>query len=560
MPSFPTTGCELYFGDNVTRIPAYLFSNKTINHITIGSSVTSIGDRALYNNSSTYPVADIISKPTTPPTIASSTFHSNTKTSPVYVHSGSKSAYQAATGWSDFTNYKDLIEYTTPITFYNGEILNTGIIILTGSGSITIGNGSKIYCDNILGSTPENLIIKDGGRLIVYGSGIQATVEKGIEHATNWGTGTTYDADGWYFIASPVNGAAFPTGSVTNQDIYQLDWENNWWLNLQNDAHSSLLGAGFQRGTGYLYARRADNTISVAGEIQPLSGSNTATVTLAVSGWNLIGNPLTCNVTVDKDFSELTNASSVTNQEAGTAINPFQGIAVYGDADDVVTFTKAESQNAVAPSNNNSLQMTLSQTVTTRGSVSSKVVDNAIVKFNGNTSLPKFSMLEGKAKLYIPQGNEQFAIVSAEAHGEIPVNFKAHRDGQYTLTVNPEEVEMGYLHLIDNIAGKEVDLLANPSYTFNAKADDYESRFRLVFSANMVNADLNDDFAFFSNGQLVIANEGEAVLQVIDVTGRVVATESVNGTCSKAINAKAGVYVLRLINGTDVKTQKIIVK
>jgi hypothetical protein len=76
----------------------------------------------------------------------------------------------------------------------------------------------------------------------------------------------------------------------------------------------------------------------------------------------------------------------------------------------------------------------------------------------------------------------------------------------------------------------------------------------------MVNAEMGEDFAFISDGQLVIANEGEAILQVIDVTGRVVANENINGTCSKAINVKAGVYVLRLIQGTDVKTQKIVIR
>ena len=116
------------------------------------------------------------------------------------------------------------------------------------------------------------------------------------------------------------------------------------------------------------------------------------------------------------------------------------------------------------------------------------------------------------------------------------------------------------MHLIDNMTGANVDLLQTPSYSFEAKTMDYVSRFKLVFSANMANDNLSDDFAFFSNGQLIIANEGEASLQVIDVTGRVVATENINGTCSKTVNVKAGAYVLRLVNGNDVKTQKIVIK
>ena len=70
----------------------------------------------------------------------------------------------------------------------------------------------------------------------------------------------------------------------------------------------------------------------------------------------------------------------------------------------------------------------------------------------------------------------------------------------------------------------------------------------------------NETFAFISNGNWIIANEGEATLQVIDINGRIHSSESVNGSVSKAINVASGVYVLRLINGDDVKTQKIVVR
>ena len=56
-----------------------------------------------------------------------------------------------------------------------------------------------------------------------------------------------------------------------------------------------------------------------------------------------------------------------------------------------------------------------------------------------------------------------------------------------------------------------------------------------------------------------MSNEGEATLQVIDLNGRILSNETVNGSVSKAIYAAPGVYVLRLINGNDVKTQKIVV-
>jgi hypothetical protein len=112
------------------------------------------------------------------------------------------------------------------------------------------------------------------------------------------------------------------------------------------------------------------------------------------------------------------------------------------------------------------------------------------------------------------------------------------------------------------MTGDDIDLLLTPSYTFNAKTYDYESRFRLVFVANGEDGPSTGSasFAFFANGNLIISNEGRATLQVIDVNGRILSSEEINGSASKGINAPAGVYVLRLINGENVKTQKIVVR
>ncbi len=435
------------------------------------------------------------------------------------------------------------------------SIANQSATITPESNHVYVVNsGATLILDGDYSGTltnADNLIIEDGGELITHNA-VQATVKKNIEEATNWGTATTYDADAWYFIASPVNGAAFPTGTFDDQDIYQLDWANSTWLNLQNDTHSSLLAAGFQRGTGYLYASEAGNTLSVAGEIQPLSGDNDATVTLATTGWNLIGNPLTCKVTVNKAFSELNNGSSVTSKSAGSAINPYQGIAVYGDAGTTVTFTKAATQNAAAPSNTAALQMTLAKNVTSRGTASTKVVDNAVVNFNSESSLPKFTMLEGSAKLYFPMEDADYAIVSSDGHGSMPVNFKAKEMGRYTISVETEGIDMSYLHLIDRLTGEDINLLLDNEYSFIASNNDSEERFILSFTEKGYDAHGNEIFVYQSGNDLIVNGEGE--LQIFDVMGRMVKNTTINGV--EAIAMPQGVYIFRL-NGN---VQKIVVR
>jgi hypothetical protein len=96
------------------------------------------------------------------------------------------------------------------------------------------------------------------------------------------------------------------------------------------------------------------------------------------------------------------------------------------------------------------------------------------------------------------------------------------------------------------------------SYTFTAKTTDYESRFKLVFSTVCGDADGdNDSFAFISNGNIIV--NGTGTLQVIDVMGRVVrCTDVVRNVSTHGMTP--GVYVLRLVNGNDVKTQKMVVR
>ena len=116
------------------------------------------------------------------------------------------------------------------------------------------------------------------------------------------------------------------------------------------------------------------------------------------------------------------------------------------------------------------------------------------------------------------------------------------------------------------MTGADVDLLAlrqaqgPASYTFTARTTDYESRFKLVFVCGDANDDNGDSetFAFFRNGEIIV--NGEGTLQVIDVMGRVVVSVYGRTRCVPTSGMTAGVYVLRLINGENVKVQKIIVR
>ncbi len=111
------------------------------------------------------------------------------------------------------------------------------------------------------------------------------------------------------------------------------------------------------------------------------------------------------------------------------------------------------------------------------------------------------------------------------------------------------------------MTGDDIDLLATPSYTFEAKTTDYASRFRLVFNANKDNASTESEtFAYIQNGEIVItADAFDASLQVVDMMGRVVlSADAARHVSTNGI--PAGVYVLRLMDGDSVRIQKMVIR
>ena len=440
-------------------------------------------------------------------------------------------------------------------TASNITIDQTKVYLVQSNGKLTANN---LTCEDV-----NRLIIEDGGQLVTN-SAVSGTVKKEIKS-------TGSEGGGWNFIASPLVGSA-PFESVSNltstgYHLFRYDEPSHYWV-----VPGSTSYAGFSslaNGQGYLYDNTANtNILGFAGALQP-SGtevtlsdlSYTTTEGHRLSGWHLVGNPFPCKATIGQSYYTI-NGKALTSVEAGTAINPGQGVMVKVGADDDendVTFTRVSEASLSQP---HQIDMTVAQTVVDRDGSEATVEDNAIVSFNEGAELEKFVFSTDNAKLYIPQNNTDYAIAVSETQGEMPVNFKAAENGSYTINVMTENVELSYLHLIDNMTGADVDLLATPDYTFNASVTDYESRFRLVFICGDANDDNggDDNFAFFANGQLIVNNNGEATLQVVDMLGRIVSSQRISGSCSTQVNAATGVYMLRLINGNDVKVQKMVVR
>ena len=499
----------------------------------------------------------------------------------------------------------------------DGSSISGGTFYYNGGGDVTPVNcyytrvlgtpqGKQALTHEAVSAVGEPIATYNVSGISIYGNGMQYGSTFYYDPERNFlrtVEGHNNEDGGWVFIASPLAAESiapsevqnlFPSAGATSNDydLYRFnqsdpngnEWQN--WKATTSENHPDF--TELVNGQGYLYATKEDRTLVFAGEYT--AGTEPVEVPLVYdesaefAGWNLVGNPFAVPATVNMNYYKM--------NDDGTAIEPVNitqphdpiavgtGIMVQANgANESVTFGNPTR----TADNHGGLRVALHS--------GAEVIDNAIVSFNEGSKLGKFYFGEQDANIYIQQGSEEYAIVSVgrdvarNVSTEIPVNFNAKENGTYTLTVNPDNVELAYLHLIDNMTGADVDLLAvkvpelvegptindgvstgsTTSYTFEAKTTDYESRFKLVFSA-IEDDDGDDDapFAFVSNGEIIIndADAGNATLQVIDVTGRVVRAVGLSqcGSRTTTTGMAPGVYVLRLINGDDVRTQKIVIE
>ena len=362
---------------------------------------------------------------------------------------------------------------------------------------------------------------------------------------------------GYYLIASPIGTVAATNveNLLSNSyDFYYFDQAQVLeWINYDGDEELNYEGGfGFEPGKGYLYANSETVDLIFTGAAYQGQGEVTLSKTTETSGlefpdWNLVGNPYAVPAFLSHDYYRMNENGYelIVSASDAEGLPAMEGCFVVAETDgETLTFS------TTAPAIKGSM-------VVLNLSNDHNVIDRAIVRFGQGRQLPKFQLNPNHTKVYMTVDGNNYAVVNSEKQGEMPVSFKAEKDGSYTLSFSSEEVSFNYIHLIDNMTGADVDLLATPSYTFKAKTTDYASRFRLVFSTDSV---VEDSFAFFNGNEWVISNEGHATLQVVDVMGRIIRSESINGSANVSINEAAGVYVIRLINGNNVKTQKIVVK
>ena len=364
-------------------------------------------------------------------------------------------------------------------------------------------------------------------------------------------TGYGNNAGGYYLIAPPidnVNPAEIEGMTTGDFDLYYFDQsEELEWRNYKVNPFN------LESGKGYLYAHKTNVTLTFTG--MPYNGDGKVTLRktggLSFEGWNLVGNPFPQVATIDRDCYVMNANGTEIIASKTRIVNPMQGVFVMAASDN-------EKMTFVPQGNTDTRAKIVLNVYKQRAST----IDRAIIRFEGNSTLPKLMLDPDNTKLYIPQDGTDYAVVVVGNNGITPVSFKAQEDGTYTLSVDVTSLDLDYLHLFDNKTGTDVDLLQVPSYTFDAQTTDYAERFNLTYATTTGVSEGDKPFAYYADGEihLLVETFQETSLQIVDMQGRVIMVCRDGVHTISTSGMPSGIYVLRLVKGTETKAQKIIIE
>ena len=377
-------------------------------------------------------------------------------------------------GWTEIT-------FDTP--FYYDGISNVVLVVDDNTGSYT----SSMSCRVINTESPQALYIySDGTNYDAYNpsySGTLVSVKNQIILDVSSSQIFTkeisaYTNDGGYYLLS------FPTLEISPEevehmldntyDLYAFDESQpKEWRNYK--AGTFIL----EPGKGYLYANSNDVNLSFEGSLYNGNGEVTLYKTgdAETAGWNLVGNPFAVRAYLNRDFYVMNNDGNEIVASERDYVEPMEGVFVVAE-DNGETLTFSTTASAMCP------RLVLNLNSGTSTGSATTVIDRAIVRFGEGTMLPKLQIMKNGSKLFIQQDGKDYAVVNSGNVGEMPVSFKAEANGTYTISISIQGVGFSYLHLIDTLTNRDIDLLSTTIYSFEASTTDKDERFKVVFAVD----------------------------------------------------------------------------
>ena len=310
-------------------------------------------------------------------------------------------------------------------------------------------------------------------------------------------------------------------------------------------------------GKAYLASYETETVASLEGTLNNAS-SHTWNLSYDaekhLANFHLLGNPFTFDMDVTAaTYNNLVEGVAIVTSEGGYDYS--QTTIPVGDG----FFVKAIGENpslsyggrgARSVKSNNSLNITAAG-----NAGEDNVIINLAGKSEGFNKLQNFN--DAIATVYVAEDGKNYGIYNCDADvQEVELSFNANQMGNYTISIEPNG-KFQTVTLVDRFTGIETNMLVE-DYHFTAMSGVNNNRF-IVRMVNGQQTTDNSHFVFQSGEDLIIDAEG--TVQIIDVMGRVLVSDEVESTNNR-INVSGfqnGTYMVRVINGSEVKVEKVVI-
>lgn len=463
------------------------------------------------------------------------------------------------------------------------------------TGSLTINAGKNL---TVAGTTTTNgnLTLKSPAGTGPTGSFLPTGAVSGNVTVERYIPQYTSNADGWYFLSSPVSGQLISPNFApgTYDDVYR--WNeivtDYPWINYKGPSPFST----FNSGEGYLVAYQASATKSFTGSLNQSDITLTDqsfTVASTWSGWHLLGNPYSCAVKWnDGNWGAMTNVEAIaqiwnsggtyTTRDATDPIPAMNGFMVH-----VTSGTNSMTIPLAARTHSGidwmkSIANIQDKLMLTAASTENTTYVETIVQFNEEAT-PAFDMaydghfLSGIAaapQLYSIVGNEHLCVNTLPQTANtrtVHLGFVKGSSVNYTMNVTGlESFNPGVsVFLEDTKVSKTQDLRQSSAYSFNAADGDNTNRFLLHFGGLFGVNELNKENAiqiYAYNNTIYVANNGGQQVTghvfVYNLMGQLLMQQELgdNKLTKFNLSGSTGYYLVKVITSENSYSAKLFLR
>jgi hypothetical protein len=406
-------------------------------------------------------------------------------------------------------------------------------------------------------------------------------------------------AEDWHFLSAPVSnqdisGSWNPAGTYgngTGYDLYIFNEPTPCWTYQLNTSVAPTWPsihptANFVTARGYLYSTQAPNpTKEFVGLLN--NGAISYPITnkspdLVVQGFNLIGNPYPSSI----DWKSINGWSRTNLITSGGGYDMWiwnqaaNNYGVYNSNGDIGTngvtqhiapaqgyFIRAVNNGDISMSNtvrvntgaSNWLKGTKNETNDLKIRITSSEghgSDEVLLLFgypeNEAGAVKLFSQNEAAPSAYLYDLKKDLSVrylTDTIENSQVPLHFKAGKDGSYSLSIDSEIGAFDILLLEDKKNNSITDLNVNANYQFKGTINDDANRFVLHFK-DITEVNESSPVSIFYDGNevnvdLTLVNE-ETDIKVFDTLGRLLLNKKAAGKMMHrfSVHPKHAVYII----------------